>query len=984
LDDLEALPPEFKVLGINDYIFIDGYRRLLAEKKTGRLQNIDLLLPVIELRLDKFGGTASKLSRVNFHVIFSDALDPDVIEQQFLNALPRHYRVSPQYEEEGQRWSALATRQSIEDLGRMIIDSVPASERAKFGAPLQEGFNSFCVSLDGIEEALRSHYFEGKVITAVGKTEWADIKWNDHSIAEKKNTINAADLVFTSSPSPEHWANAKAALSTAAVNDRLLDCSDAHSYSKSTEKDRIGNCFTWIKADPTFAGLLQVLNEPDDRVFVGHIPPKLERVRADKTRYIREITIKKKLGASLSETWFDNEISLNSALVAIIGNKGKGKSALADTVGLLGNTRQHRAFSFLSPDSFKNPRDNKARFFEATLKWESGNQEKAMLDHDVDETQPELVRYIPQNFLETICTEIAGESETSFDKELKKVIFSHVAEADRLKYAALDDLIAFRTEEAASRMAALRSESHPINERIAAMEIENTLGYRKSIESRLKLKREEIDAHGKTKPSPVPAPTQASGSNNGGKNLSATIEDLLAQRTKIDEEIATAKVKQAEYAIVSATIEKARSKLLTIKQQAALSIRELTSDCSRLGLSVADLITFTINEQPLITKESETTQARSQVDALLNPTNPSSAVARRAEVTASITEIQDQLDEPNRLYQAYLRALEEWERREQALIGDESAIGSLKFIEKQLADLNELPTRLAAEEEARLEKAKAIHGEITNLSAVYRTLYAPVQGFIDTNPIAREKFHLNFEVAFSLSGFEDKFSSFINRAAIGTFSGIEEGSKALRDIMRRHDLGDESGAVAFLNEVIDGLHHDKRTTPAVTVSAAAQLRKGQSIIDVYDYVFSLEYLKPRYRLRMGQKELNQLSPGERGTLLLVFYLLIDKEQIPLIIDQPEENLDNQTVFELLVPCIKETKQRRQVIIVTHNPNLAVVCDAEQIVCASLDKAGNHRMEYVTGAIENPRINAAIMDILEGTRPAFDNRNSKYEVSAQME
>ena len=50
-----------------------------------------------------------------------------------------------------------------------------------------------------------------------------------------------------------------------------------------------------------------------------------------------------------------------------------------------------------------------------------------------------------------------------------------------------------------------------------------------------------------------------------------------------------------------------------------------------------------------------------------------------------------------------------------------------------------------------------------------------------------------------------------------------------------------------------------------------------------------------------------MSPGERGTLLLVFYLLLDKDDIPLVIDQPEENLDNQTVYELLVPCMKEAR-----------------------------------------------------------------------------
>lgn len=86
-----------------------------------------------------------------------------------------------------------------------------------------------------------------------------------------------------------------------------------------------------------------------------------------------------------------------------------------------------------------------------------------------------------------------------------------------------------------------------------------------------------------------------------------------------------------------------------------------------------------------------------------------------------------------------------------------------------------------------------------------------------------------------------------------------------------------------------------------------------------------------------KQEIGQLSPGERGLLLLIFYLLVDKEDMPIIIDQPEENLDNQTIFKVLVKCIKAAKERRQVIMVTHNPNLAVVCDAEQIIHASHNK-----------------------------------------------
>jgi len=150
------------------------------------------------------------------------------------------------------------------------------------------------------------------------------------------------------------------------------------------------------------------------------------------------------------------------------------------------------------------------------------------------------------------------------------------------------------------------------------------------------------------------------------------------------------------------------------------------------------------------------------------------------------------------------------------------------------------------------------------------------------------------------------------------------------------------------------------------------------------YISTLSHLKPIYNLQWDGKGVELLSPGERGQLLLIFYLLIDRNSTPLIIDQPEENLDNQTVYKVLVPCIKEAKEKRQVILVTHNPNLAVVCDAEQIICVKMDKKDNNTVSYATGAIENPVINHKIVEILEGTEPAFNVRKSKYQFAGKQE
>lgn len=63
--------------------------------------------------------------------------------------------------------------------------------------------------------------------------------------------------------------------------------------------------------------------------------------------------------------------------------------------------------------------------------------------------------------------------------------------------------------------------------------------------------------------------------------------------------------------------------------------------------------------------------------------------------------------------------------------------------------------------------------------------------------------------------------------------------------------------------------------------------------------------------------------------------------------------------------------------VTHNPNLAVVCDAEQIISAEIRKDLGYEVTYLSGSIEEPAINQKIVDVLEGTRPAFNKRDAKY-------
>lgn len=126
ISDLERLPSEIKIIGINDYIFIDGYKKVLDEKQKGRLSNIELILPVIELRIDKFANVSEDdpLERINFHIIFSNELTSEQIESQFLNALSAEYKLETEYDYDNESdWSGVITRENIELLGKKLIES---------------------------------------------------------------------------------------------------------------------------------------------------------------------------------------------------------------------------------------------------------------------------------------------------------------------------------------------------------------------------------------------------------------------------------------------------------------------------------------------------------------------------------------------------------------------------------------------------------------------------------------------------------------------------------------------------------------------------------------------------------------------------------------------------------------------------------------------------------------------------------------------
>ena len=122
------------------------------------------------------------------------------------------------------------------------------------------------------------------------------------------------------------------------------------------------------------------------------------------------------------------------------------------------------------------------------------------------------------------------------------------------------------------------------------------------------------------------------------------------------------------------------------------------------------------------------------------------------------------------------------------------------------------------------------------------------------------------------------------------------------------------------------------------------------------------------------RDYSRLSLGQQQSVLLALMLSSNSNR-PLIIDQPEDNLDSEFIYQTLVPVLRRAKERRQVIVVTHNPNVAVLGDAEQIVIL---KSTSEKAQIIArGSIDNPETCEHACSILEGAKEAFIRRMKIY-------
>jgi energy-coupling factor transporter ATP-binding protein EcfA2 len=164
------------------------------------------------------------------------------------------------------------------------------------------------------------------------------------------------------------------------------------------------------------------------------------------------------------------------------------------------------------------------------------------------------------------------------------------------------------------------------------------------------------------------------------------------------------------------------------------------------------------------------------------------------------------------------------------------------------------------------------------------------------------------------------------------------------------------------------------------------LGQGHTPLEFGDWVFSTREIAVQYGIQYEGVDIESLSPGTRGVVLLTLYLGLDTWDLrPLVIDQPEENLDPSSVYSELVPFFRDAATRRQIIMVTHNANLVVNTDSDQVVVAAARRSspkGLPHISYVAGGLEDTWIRADVCRLLEGGKEAFLRRGQRYGVMSR--
>ena len=437
------------------------------------------------------------------------------------------------------------------------------------------------------------------------------------------------------------------------------------------------------------------------------------------------------------------------------------------------------------------------------------------------------------------------------------------------------------------------------------------------------------------------------------------IKKLQEQKDAISKDLEISDEDIAKYE-TALTESSNKSKLLAKVNQEILSLGAITTIVAPVTVGFEDF-----SGDTLIKIDEIKNQIIEEVDKIW--------ISKREALVNELNDRQKQLHEEKERYDAVVEEL-------QPKIQGNKAIA--EFSSKILAEKDKLATFNALDEKLKTKKSEeqAMIAEIYSIPFQIKELRNEYANLIN-NEAAFKGHEIEFKVEVPF-----KKEEFLKTLETDFVIRIVK----FKETIKMDSFSEEDYTTEKLREIIDKL-----------LSGVLEIKSGHTIESVLRDIND-DWYNIKYKVVMDNDNIDVMSPGKKALVLLKLLIDLAESKCPILIDQPEDDLDNRSVFDELIPFIRRKKKERQIIVVTHNANVVLGADAEEIIIAnqtgSKSENKEKRFEYRSGAIENDNpvlatdgsietgilnskgIQQHICDILEGGEIAFEKRKKNIEFS----
>lgn len=658
-------------------------------------------------------------------------------------------------------------------------------------------------------------------------------------------------------------------------NKVAIMASDAH------EVDKIGTKFTWIKAEPHFDGLRQIIFEPETRVKLQ------ERNPEEKSDYLCIKSIK------INNKYFgEQEIPFNKGLNTIIGGRSSGKSILLACVAKLSGYNKE----------FKKDKNEYNQFINEISK------DMVLSWMDENEIGRRKIDYFPQNYINDIASDpsqITRIIERLFYEDTKKASTIKKMEADikdlRLKLRTKIDvsfswkskLVDLETElQALGNKLGLEKELSEISDELQKLELDLSL----TDEERQKFEvfKSKIDLYSESK-------TLAESNLEALQSLNKFREPFT--NTSLEEDID-----------------------LLFNGSVSIELLNIYNDISR--------------------KANETWN--NAIDKVAKELDEKIEICKREKESILNNIKYKGLREKIKQHSSYVQLQDKYH--------------------KQKMRLEEIKQKESEKDEFNEKYRKAI-AEIINL---YKEFYLIRKRFCADICVKNDNLIIEPRVIFAVDRYNDFCEAHFYSNSISNQNVIRFQYNCIDEFMDH------------ISKVISNLSEDKYKLKKATINR-----------NIIEELLTTSFFDIQYNIQYQDDNLREMSEGKIAFVILRLLLDFSNNDFPILIDQPEDDLDNRAIYEELVTYLRNKKVNRQIILVTHNPNIVVGADAEEVIVAN--QQGNNSLNpdrvkfaYYSGALEDSfnndkdsvllskGIREHVCELLEGGTEAFRLREKKYQ------